>query len=299
MDTLVRTPLTTLKRRPARGSWDRALIHSILDEGLVCHIGFTVNDQPFVTPTTYARIGDRLYIHGAIASRMLRNLATGVPMCFTVTLLDGLVLARSAFHHSMNYRSVMVFGMGIEVSDPAERYRAFEAVVNHILPGRFNATRQPDEQEIKATSVIGLDITEASAKVRSGPVSDAEEDYDLPYWAGVLPMKLMPQSPIPDDRLAPGIAVPPEVTTLSQSAINRCFEVLQRHESRRRRRTAASASAARHRSRLGIDPELRVVNAGPAHAAGAADSASCPRSARQAETRGRTCRDRRRAETAS
>ncbi len=211
MDTLAQTPRTTFKRRPGRGSYDRPLIHAILDEGLVCHIGFTVNGQPFVVPTTYARIGDRLYIHGSAASRMLRNLATGVPMCFTVTLLDGLVLARSAFHHSMNYRSVMVFGIGREVRDPDERYRVFEAVVNHIMPGRFNATRTPDEQEIKATSVIALDITEASAKVRSGPVSDAEEDYALPYWAGVLPMKLMPQAPIPDARLAPGIPVPPEV----------------------------------------------------------------------------------------
>jgi nitroimidazol reductase NimA-like FMN-containing flavoprotein (pyridoxamine 5'-phosphate oxidase superfamily) len=213
MDTLVQTPRTTLKRRVQRGSYDRAVVNAILDEGLVCHIGFTVDGQPFVTPTTYARIDDRLYIHGSIASRMLKNLATGVPMCFTVTLLDGLVLARSAFHHSMNYRSVMVFGTAFEVKDPAERFRAFEAVVNHMMPGRFNATRQPDEQELKATSVLALDINEASAKVRNGPVSDAEEDYALPYWAGVLPMKLMPQSPIPDARLPAGVPVPVEVST--------------------------------------------------------------------------------------
>jgi nitroimidazol reductase NimA-like FMN-containing flavoprotein (pyridoxamine 5'-phosphate oxidase superfamily) len=211
VDTLVQTPRTTLKRRPGRGSFDRALIHAILDEALVCHIGFEVDGQPFVVPTTYARIDDRLYIHGSVASRMLRNLAGGVRMCFTVTLLDGLVLARSAFHHSMNYRSVMVFGVAREVADPAERLRAFEAVVNHIMPNRFAGTRAPDEQEIKATSVIALDITEASAKVRSGPVSDAEEDYTLPHWAGVLPMKLVPQAPIPDERLPPGIPVPPEV----------------------------------------------------------------------------------------
>lgn len=213
MDTLVQTPRTTLKRRVQRGSYDRAVVNAILDEGLVCHIGFTVDGQPFVTPTTYARIGERLYIHGSIASRMLKNLATGVPMCFTVTLLDGLVLARSAFHHSMNYRSVMVFGTAFEVKDPAERFRAFEAVVNHMMPGRFNATRQPDEQELKATSVLALDINEASAKVRGGGVSDAEEDYALPYWAGVLPMKLMPQSPIPDERLPAGVPVPVEVST--------------------------------------------------------------------------------------
>lgn len=212
MDTLVQTPRTTLKRRAVRGSYDRPLIHAILDEGLVCHIGFTVDGQPFVTPTTYARSGDRLYIHGSVASRMLRNLASGVSICFTVTLLDGLVLARSAFHHSMNYRSVMIFGTAVEVTDLAERQRAFEAVVNHIVPGRYEATRKPDAQEIKATSIIALDITEASAKVRSGPVSDAEEDYALPYWAGVLPMKLTSQAPIPDERLPAGIPVPAEIS---------------------------------------------------------------------------------------
>lgn len=212
MDTLVQTPRTTLRRRPTRGSYDRALIHSILDEALVCHVGFTVDGQPYVVPTTYGRIDDRLYVHGSVASRMLRSLAGGVPICFTVTLLDGLVLARSAFHHSMNYRSVMVLGVAHEVTDAAERYRAFEAVVNHVMPGRFAATRVPDEQELKATSVLALDITEASAKVRSGPVSDAEEDYALPYWAGVLPLKLMPLPPIPDERLPPGTPVPPEVS---------------------------------------------------------------------------------------
>jgi hypothetical protein len=211
VDTLVQTPRTTLKRRPARGSFDRALIHSILDEALICHVGFTVDDQPFVVPTIYARVGDRLYVHGSVASRMLKNLAAGVPICLTVTLLDGLVLARSAFHHSMNYRSVMIFGVAKEVMDPAERLRAFEAVVNHVMPNRFAATRAPDEQEIKATSVLSMEITEASAKVRTGPVSDAEEDYSLPHWAGVLPLKLVPQAPIPDDRLIPGVPVPAEV----------------------------------------------------------------------------------------
>lgn len=218
MDTIARTPRTTLKRRPARGSYDRTLVHSILDEGLVCHIGFTVDGQPYVVPTTYARSGDRIYIHGSVASRMLRNLASGVPLCFTVTLLDGLVLARSAFHHSMNYRSVMIFGVAREVTEPAERQRAFEAVVNHIVPGRFSETRAPDDQEIKATSVLALEITEASAKVRSGPVSDAEEDYALPYWAGVLPLRLMPQPIIPDDRLAPGTPVPPQVLAYRRGA---------------------------------------------------------------------------------
>lgn len=211
MDTLVQTPRTTLKRRPGRGSYDRALIHSILDEGLICHVGFTVDEQPFVVPTIYARVEDRLYIHGSVASRMLRNMSAGIPVCMTVTLLDALVLARSAFHHSMNYRSVMVFGVATEVLDPAERAVAFEAVVNHVMPNRYAGTRAPDEQEIKATSVLALDITEASAKVRTGPVSDAEEDYALPYWAGLLPLKLVAEPPIPDDRLPQGIPVPPEV----------------------------------------------------------------------------------------
>lgn len=211
MDTLVQTPRTILKRRPGRGSFDRALIYSILDEGLICHMGFTGDEQPFVVPTIYARVNDRLYIHGSVASRMLRNMSAGVSVCMTVTLLDALVLARSAFHHSMNYRSVMIFGVAHEVMEPAERARAFEAVVNHVMPNRYAGTRAPDEQEIKATSVLALDITEASAKVRTGPVSDAEEDYALPYWAGVLPLKIVAEAPIPDERLSKGIPVPPEV----------------------------------------------------------------------------------------
>jgi uncharacterized protein len=200
-----------LKRRPGRGAFDRALIYSILDEALICHVGFTVDGQPFVVPTIHARVGDRLYLHGSVASRMLRNLAAGVPVCVTVTLLDGLVLARSAFHHSMNYRSVMIFGVATEVTDSAERLRAFEAVVNHVMPNRFANTRTPNEQEIKATSVLSMEITEASAKVRSGGVSDAEEDYALPHWAGVLPLKVVPQAPIADERLLPGVTVPAEV----------------------------------------------------------------------------------------
>jgi uncharacterized protein len=212
VDTLVQTARTTLKRRPQRGSFDRALIYSILDEALVCHIGFVADGQPFVVPTTYGRMGDRLYVHGAIANRMLRNLAAGVPVCLTVTLLDGVVLARSAFHHSMNYRSVMIFGVATEVTDPAERSRAFAAVVEHVVPGRLGGTRAPDEQEIRATSVLALQITEASAKVRSGPPIDSDEDYALPYWAGVVPLKLLPQTPIPDERLPPGMPLPPEVT---------------------------------------------------------------------------------------
>src|ERR1044071_7125998 len=172
--TIAPTARTTLKRLPKRAVFDRNRIYEILDEGFVCHLGFSVDGHPFVIPTGYGRLDDDLFIHGSAASRTLRMLAGQVDVCVTVTLVDGLVLARSAFHHSMNYRSVMIFGTAFEVKDPAERFRAFEAVVNHMMPGRFNATRQPDEQELKATSVLALDIDEASAKVRNGPVSDAE-----------------------------------------------------------------------------------------------------------------------------
>ena len=211
MDQLVKTPLTTLKRRPQRGSFDRAVVNAILDEALVCHVAFVVDGQPFVTPTTYGRIEDRLYVHGAVANRMLRNLAGGIPMCLTVTLLDGLVLARSAFHHSMNYRSVMLFGVATEVTEAAERDRAFEAIVNHMVAGRYEACRKPDAQELKATSVLRLPITEASAKVRAEPVSDAEDDYALPHWAGVIPVTLQALPPQPDARLPADIPMPPEV----------------------------------------------------------------------------------------
>lgn len=213
MEQLIQTPRTTLRRRPGRGSYDRGLVNAILDEALVCHVGFVMEGQPFVTPTTYARIGDRLYVHGSVASRMLRNLADGTPVCITVTLLDALVLARSAFHHSMNYRSVMIFGIATEVTDSGERLRALRAIVNHMVPGRFDSVRPPAEQELKATSVLALEITEASAKVRAEPPIDSEEDYALPHWAGVIPMKLQPQPPIADARLRHGTPVSPEVAS--------------------------------------------------------------------------------------
>lgn len=205
------TPRTTFRRRANRGSYDRALVYSILDEGLVCHVGFVAGSEPCVVPTAYARIDDRLYLHGSPANRMLRTLSEGVPVCVTVTLLDGLVLARSAFHHSMNYRSVMIFGVAREIADREERRRAFEALLNHMVPGRHAATRLPDEQEDKATSLLALPIVEASAKVRTGPPVDAEEDYALPHWAGVLPLTLAACAPVPDERLPPGTPVPDEV----------------------------------------------------------------------------------------
>ena len=206
--TLTPTDRTTLHRRPGRGSYDLALIHAILAEGLYCHVGFADGVQPFVLPTTYARLGDRLYVHGAAASRMLRSLKEGAPVCVTVTLLDGLVLARSAFHHSMNYRSVVILGVASEVRDPAEKRAALTAIVEHVAPGRSAEVRGPSDRELFATLVLSLPISEASAKVRSGPPVDDEADYAVPCWAGVLPLQLVAQPPVADPRLPAEVAVP-------------------------------------------------------------------------------------------
>jgi nitroimidazol reductase NimA-like FMN-containing flavoprotein (pyridoxamine 5'-phosphate oxidase superfamily) len=211
MDQLARTPRTTLKRLPQRGSYERATIAGILDAGLVCHVGFAVDGAPFVIPTIYARIGDRLYFHGSAASRTLCALEGGVPACVTVTLIDGLVLARSAFHHSVNYRSVVVFGTAVAVLDPAEKAAALRAIVEHVVPQRWSHVREPNAQELKATLVLGLALDEASAKVRSGGPIDDEADLAAPVWAGQLPLELRGGAPIADARLAPGIAVPPHV----------------------------------------------------------------------------------------
>lgn len=196
-----KTERTTIKRLPARGAYDRELVYQILDEGFICHVGFAVNGHPFVIPTGYARAGDLLYIHGSQASRMLHTLTSGVDACVTVTLLDGLVLARSAFHHSMNYRSVVVFGNAIQVADPGEKLAALRAFSEHVVPGRWDDVRKPTEQELKATTVLSLPLAEVSAKVRTGPPIDEDEDYGLPIWAGVLPLRLASLAPIPDPRL--------------------------------------------------------------------------------------------------
>jgi hypothetical protein len=206
------TPRTSLRRLPARGVFDRAAVNAILDEALVCHVGFAVEGQPFVVPTTYARLDDRLAVHGSSASRMLRTLAGGVPACVTVTLLDGLVLARSAFHHSMNYRSVVVLGTAVEVTDPAAKEAALDAIVEHVMRGRTADVRRPTPLELKATTVLSLPIDEASAKIRSGPPVDDEEDYALPCWAGVLPLALVPGTPVPDPGLRAGTPVPANVS---------------------------------------------------------------------------------------
>lgn len=218
MDTIAPTQRTTLVRRADRGTYDRPVVNAILDEALICHVGFVVDGQPFVLPTTHARIDDRLYIHGSVGARMLRTLRRGAPICVTVTLIDGLVLARSAFHHSMNYRSVVVLGTAREVEDEAEKRSAFNALVDHVAAGRSTQTRQASPQELKATSVLCLPIAEASAKVRTGPPLDDESDCALPYWAGVLPIQLQAQSPVADPRLAPGVPVPPGLTDYQRSS---------------------------------------------------------------------------------
>jgi len=191
---------TRLVREPQRGVYDHAAIEAILDEAFICHVGFVVDGQPFVIPTGFGRRGDHLYIHGSAASRMLRNLDQGIAVCVTVTLLDGLVLARSIFNHSMNYRSVVVLGTAVAVTDPDEKLEALRLLSEHILPGRWAESRFPNEKELKATTVLRLPLTECSAKVRMGPPIDDAEDYEFQTWAGVIPLNTTPGEPIPDDR---------------------------------------------------------------------------------------------------
>lgn len=208
---------TTVKRLPKRGNYDRETINAILDEGFICHVGFSVDGQPYVIPTGYARVGDDLYIHGSSASRMLRSLSEGINVCVTVTLIDGLVLARSAFHHSVNYRSVVVLGNAELVSDEDEKNKALEAVTEHIVPGRWADVRWPNEIELKATTVLKLAIDEASAKIRTGGPVDDEEDYAMDVWAGVLPLNLATAEPLADSRLADGSDVPDYVKNYHRS----------------------------------------------------------------------------------
>jgi hypothetical protein len=203
-----KTKRTTLKRLAKRGVYDRNSIYEILDEGFICHVGFAVDGKPVVIPTGYARVENQLYIHGSQASRMLRTLSEGVDICVTVTLVDGLVLARSAFHHSINYRSVVTFGRASLVEDPEIKLAALFAFSEHVIPGRWNEVRAPTPEELKATSVLSLELTEASAKVRTGPPLDDEDDYSLPVWAGVIPLQLASGPAINDPRLPEGTALP-------------------------------------------------------------------------------------------
>jgi uncharacterized protein len=217
MDTIQETERTRLRRIPKRGVFDRDTINSILDEGIICHVGFAVDGKPFVMPTGYARIGDRLIIHGSSASRMMRSIADGIEVCITVTLLDGLVLARSAFHHSMNYRSVVIFGIASMVTAEEEKMEALKALTEHIIPGRWPEIRWPNALELKATTVLTLPIEEASAKVRTGDPIDDEEDYEMGVWAGVLPVSLVPGEPVRDARIKEGVVMPAHVSDYSRN----------------------------------------------------------------------------------
>jgi nitroimidazol reductase NimA-like FMN-containing flavoprotein (pyridoxamine 5'-phosphate oxidase superfamily) len=205
---LTPTERTRVVREPQRGVYDRETIYRILDEGLVCHVGFSTDGQPFVIPTLYARIGDAVYFHGSAASRMLRGVSEGANICLTVTLTDGIVLARSVFNHSMNYRSVVALGKATLVDAPQEKLEALRAFTEKILPGRWADARQPNEKELKSTSILRLPLTEASAKVRVGPPEDDAPDYALPVWAGVIPLRVAAGAPIRDEKCDLGIPLP-------------------------------------------------------------------------------------------
>ncbi|HWY45384.1 MAG TPA: pyridoxamine 5'-phosphate oxidase family protein [Candidatus Sulfotelmatobacter sp.] len=211
-DSIAPTERTRIVREPQRAVYDPAAIYEILDEGFVCHVGFTANEQTYVIPTMYARVDDFLYFHGSAASRTLRNLSDGLSVCITVTLTDGLVLARSVFNHSMNYRSVVALGKAILVDDPVEKLNALHAFTEKILPGRWNDARRPNEKELKATSILRLPLTEISAKVRVGPVEDDSDDYALKVWAGIVPLRLVADAPIRDERCDSSLPVPAYAT---------------------------------------------------------------------------------------
>ena len=215
----MKTARTQVKRVPKHGHYDLETVYSILDAGLICHVGFAVEGQPFVIPTAYGRLENRLFIHGSPASRMLKSLQQGIEVCVTVTLLDGLVLARSAMHHSMNYRSVVLFGTAELVCDRAEKLQALHAFTEHVMPGRWAETREPNEPELQATTVLALPIEEASAKIRTGPPVDDAADYGLPHWAGIIPLSVQPGEPIVDPKLAEGIVLPDHVERYLEKAL--------------------------------------------------------------------------------
>jgi uncharacterized protein len=207
-DTFVPNERTRVVREANRAMYDRNEIYKILDEAFVCHVGFAVDGQPFVIPTMFARIDDAIYFHGSAASRMLRNLSSGLSVCITVTLLDGLILARSVFNHSMNYRSVVALGHATSINDPTEKVQALHAFTEKLIHGRWNDARQPNEKELKATNILKLPLTEVSAKVRVGDVEDDADDYALPVWAGVIPLRLVADPSLRDSRCDPSIPTP-------------------------------------------------------------------------------------------
>ena len=208
---------TRVVREPQRANYDREVINAILDEGFICHVGFVADGQPFVIPTSYGRIGDNLYFHGSAASRMLKQLSAAIPVCVTVTLIDGLVIARSIFNHSMNYRSVVVLGTAELIDDPGDKLAALQGLSERLIPGRWEQSRQPNEQELKATSILRVPLTESSAKIRTGPPEDNVEDHALDIWAGLIPLNLVPGEPIPDPQLRAGIPMPENIKRYSRT----------------------------------------------------------------------------------
>ena len=216
MTDFTRTDRNRIKRLPTRGHYDRETIHRILDEALICHVGFVERKQPYVIPINFARVDDRIVLHGAKASRLLKHVEAGHPICVEVTIVDGLVLARSVFHHSLNYRSVVVFGEGHLIEDEQEKLAALQAVTEHLIPGRWQEARLPNRKELNATSVVSINIDEASAKVRVGPPVDEDEDYALPVWAGILPLQEMSLTPIRDELQSENIPLPKYVAQYSR-----------------------------------------------------------------------------------
>ena len=205
-----------IRRLPKRGSYERDTIYRILDEALICHVGFVDQGRPFVIPINFARSGDTIVLHGALESRLLKHVAAGNEVCVEVALVDGLVLARAVFHHSVNYRSVVLFGHGRLVDDPQEKIAALQAITDHLIPGRWQEARLPNSKELNATLVVAIDIEAASAKLRSGVPVDDEADYDLPVWAGVLPLQETPLSPERDERLGEDIPLPEYISAYSR-----------------------------------------------------------------------------------
>lgn len=216
MTDFARTNRNRIKRLPKRGHYDRETIHRILDEALICHVGFVERGQPYVIPTNFARVEDNIVLHGAKASRLLKHIEAGHPICVEVTIIDGLVLARSGFNHSVNYRSVVVFGKGRLLKDEQEKLTALRAVTEHLIPGRWQEARLPNRKELNATSVVSVNIDEASAKVRMGPPVDEQEDYALPVWAGILPFQETPLPPIHDELQSETIPLPKYVALYSR-----------------------------------------------------------------------------------
>lgn len=217
MTQFTRTDKNRIKRLPKRGYYDRETIYRILDESLICHVGFIERGQPYVIPINFARVGDNILLHGARASRLLKHIEAGHPVCIEATLLDGLVLARSIFNHSVNYRSVVLFGKGRPVIDEQEKLSALKAITEHLIPGRWQDARLPNRKELNATRVVSIKIDEASAKVRMGPVGDDQDDYALPVWAGVLPLREQVLPPIRDDLLAGEIPLPEYIAQYSRT----------------------------------------------------------------------------------